>query len=1191
MTTMNQADEIKTPGFRFLLFVGLIAVGLAGNYFKFSILNADFIFGSIFAMLALQVFGLRIGIVAAAIISGYTYIAWNHPYAILTMTAEVAVVGWLINNRKINMVAADSIYWVAIGIPMGYLCFHFLSHMPTSNAMFLMTKQAINGVANCVLARLIFTAYSLRSNTPLISIRETVSNLLIFFALFTGLIMLTVGSITDFAETDHRIRTGMIQDSRGVTNGIENWLEDRQLPVENLAEMAATNPPSQMQELLEQLHQSDKNLLRISLIDKQATAIAYSPLVDELGRSTVGKSFADRPYIPELKRKLQPMLSEVIESRFGRPEPVAIMLAPVISNGDYSGYVAGILNLDRIRSLLEINSTGRDMQYTLHDRNGKVIITSRKDQETMTPFSRDKGTLNRLDEGISQWIPQLPPKTSTIELWGKSLYVVESPVGKLAEWKLILEEPVAPFQKILYDRYAVRFSMLLVVVLALLVLAEFLSRRIVSTAEQLGVITLDLPAKLASQGPVAWPESAMLETNHLILNFKEMADSLLAKFTENREINESLEQLVKERTHELKESQEKLSTAMEIARLGHWDHDVAGDLFTFNDYFYKIFRTTVEEVGGYTMSSADYARRFVHPDDIPVVIDETRKAIETSDPNFTRQLEHRIIYADGEVGHVSVRFFIVKDNLGRTVATYGVNQDITDRVKAEDSLRSEREQLLSIFESINEVIHVIDPQSYEILYANRFAEDLYGKDLKGWNCYERLNGLDSPCEHCTIDRVMESEGKPYRFEYQNPVLNKDFLATDRMIRWSDGRNVKFHIAVDITERKSAEQEKENLRSQLLHAQKMEAIGTLAGGVAHDFNNILQVALGYSELLLAGKTARDPDYDDLQKIYHAARSGADLVRNLLTFSRKVEPKPVPMDFNSQVQKVEKLLYRIIPRMIDIRLELADDLKRTNADPGQIEQIIMNLSVNARDAMGGSGSLTFRTENVTLGEEYCKLNVEAKPGDYVLLSVSDTGHGMDKETLQHIFEPFYTTKELGRGTGLGLAMVYGIVKQHRGHIGCYSEIGKGTTLKIYLPAILAEVEDVAESPEEIPSSGTETLLLVDDEDSVRGLGERILTKSGYTVLIAANGEEALALYTEKREQISLVLLDLIMPSMGGKDCLNELIKIDPAVKVLIASGYAADETTRECIKLGAKGFVAKPYRFKDLLQQVREALNER
>jgi len=1307
MTTMNQADGIKTPGFRFLLFVGLIAVGLTGNYFKFSILNADFVFGSIFAMLALQLLGLGSGILAAAIISAYTYFAWNHPYAFLTMTAEVAAVGWLINRRRISMVAADSLYWVALGIPVGYLCFHFLSNMPTSNAMFLMTKQAINGVANCVLARLIFTAYSLRSKTPLISIRETVSNLLIFFALFTGLIMLTVGSRTDFAEIDHRIRTGMIQDSRRVTNGIENWLEDRQVPVENLAEMASTISPEQMQVRLDQARASDKNFLRIALLDKEATAIAYSPLVDELGRSTVGKSFADRPYIPELKRKLQPMLSEVIESRFGRPEPVAIMLAPVILNREYDGYLAGTLNMDRIRNVLEMNSVGRDMQYTLEDRHGNVIITSRQDQKAMEPFSRGKGTLNRLDQGISQWIPQLPPKTSTIELWGKSLYIVESPVGKLAEWKLILEEPVAPFQKVLYDRYTIRFSMLLIVVLALLVLAEFLSRRLVSTTELLGVITLDLPAKLASQSPVAWPESAMLETNHLIRNFKEMADSLLAKFAENRQINESLEQLVRERTHELKESQEKLSTAMEIARLGHWDYDVASDLFTFNDHFYKLFHTTAEEVGGYTMSSAEYARRFVYPDDVRLVGEEVRKAIETSDPHYSRQLEHRMLYADGIVGHIIVQFLIVKDAHGRTIKTYGVNQDITERKQ----LEIERQKFFLLAESSSEFIGMCDldmnplyvnpagrrmvglpdmaaacrikVQDYYFPEDQSFIRDEFfprvlregqgdveirlrhfqtgepiwmfyylfavrdssGKDL-GWATVSRDITERRRAEQverrlvAAIEQASEGviitdpEGT---IQYVNPGLERmtgysrnDLMGqTPRILKsgeqdaafyrqlwetiksgriWSgrftnrkkDGR--LYHEDATITPVKDASGKIVNfvavkrditehlqLSQQLLQAQKMEAIGTLAGGVAHDFNNILQVALGYSELILVDEKLPERYRTDVGKIHESARRGADLVQRLLTFSRKTEIKPQPIDLNRRVAELRKMLERTLPKMIDIQLILEEDLLTINADTTQVDQVLMNLAVNARDAMPDGGKMIVETANIILDEEYAKTHLDAKPGSYVLLMVTDTGEGMDKDTVEHIFEPFYTTKESGQGTGLGLAMVLGIVQQHGGLIRCYSEPGHGTAFKIYFPALVAEEELKETVIKTMPRGGSETILLVDDEEMIRDLGSRILTKAGYKVISASNGREALDLYQDRSSEIDLVVLDLIMPEMGGKQFLEALLSLNPSAKVVIASGFSANGSTKDTLAAGAEGFVNKPYDMRQVLGVVREVLD--
>jgi len=379
-----------------------------------------------------------------------------------------------------------------------------------------------------------------------------------------------------------------------------------------------------------------------------------------------------------------------------------------------------------------------------------------------------------------------------------------------------------------------------------------------------------------------------------------------------------------------------------------------------------------------------------------------------------------------------------------------------------------------------------------------------------------------------------------------------------------------------------------LTRQLFQAQKMEAVGTLAGGIAHDFNNLLQVVLGYSELVLGDEDLPDRLKEDLGRVLLAGRSGADLVQRLLTFSRKTESKPLNLDLNQRIRQTHKFLRRTIPT-IDIEMILAEDLLRVHADPSQLDQVLMNLAVNARDAMPDGGHLSIETANVLLDEEYARAHLEAKPGEYVLLSVSDTGHGMDKETLQHIFEPFYTTKETGKGTGLGLAMVYGIVKQHSGHITCYSEPGQGTTFKIYLPAAIPETQDEQPVISAMTQGGTETILLVDDEEFIRDLGRRILERHGYTVLSASDGREALDLYKKEIGKISLVILDLIMPEMGGKQCLEELLKIDPQVRALIASGFAANGPTKEAIERGARGFVSKPYNMKQMLQVVREVLD--
>lgn len=381
-----------------------------------------------------------------------------------------------------------------------------------------------------------------------------------------------------------------------------------------------------------------------------------------------------------------------------------------------------------------------------------------------------------------------------------------------------------------------------------------------------------------------------------------------------------------------------------------------------------------------------------------------------------------------------------------------------------------------------------------------------------------------------------------------------------------------------------------LSKQLFHAQKMEAIGTLAGGIAHDFNNLLQAILGYSEILLMKKSPGDPDRKKLEVIRHTARDGADLIGRILTFSRKVEPKIRPLDLNEEIRRVEKLLRRTLPRMVQIDLLLSDDLRIIDADPAQIEQVIVNLGVNAQHAMPDGGQLLIETSNVSLSDEYFRTHLGAKPGYYVLLTVSDTGVGMEPHVLDRVFEPFFTTKTNGEGTGLGLAMVHGIVSEHGGYIRCYSEPGRGTSFKIYFPVSAGELISDLTSTREMPALGTETILLVDDDDRIRKVGRQMIEMGGYQVITACSGEEALEKYTVHREEISLIILDLIMPGMGGNRCLEELIRVDPDVRVLVASGYSSIRPAHEQQGRGARGFVSKPYDGKDILIAIRRVLDE-
>ncbi|MFW6037215.1 MAG: response regulator, partial [Desulfonatronovibrio sp.] len=393
---------------------------------------------------------------------------------------------------------------------------------------------------------------------------------------------------------------------------------------------------------------------------------------------------------------------------------------------------------------------------------------------------------------------------------------------------------------------------------------------------------------------------------------------------------------------------------------------------------------------------------------------------------------------------------------------------------------------------------------------------------------------------------------------------------------------------DISKRKQAEQEKERLQSQLLQARKMESVGMLAGGIAHDFNNLLQALKGNIELLDKNMPGDFPEKKRLRVIERSIDRAAQLVRQLLLFSRKAETMRKLLDLNREIKDAADVLERTIPKMIKIRLLLAEGTWPVSADPVQVEQMILNLGSNAADAMPEGGTLTIETSNVSLSEEdYLDLD----PGRYVRVTVSDTGCGMDKLTLEHVFDPFFTTKEKGKGTGLGLASVYGIVKAHQGHVVCYSEPGVGTTFKIYWPAVFDQEEEVIDhQPESLVHEGTETILVVDDETDIRELTRDALTPWGYTIKTASSGEQALEIFGREKSSIDLVVLDLNMPGMGGYRCLEEILRINPRAKVIIASGYMGEGQIRKSLDSGAAGYIGKPYQISELTAKVRDILDQ-
>jgi PAS domain S-box-containing protein len=578
----------------------------------------------------------------------------------------------------------------------------------------------------------------------------------------------------------------------------------------------------------------------------------------------------------------------------------------------------------------------------------------------------------------------------------------------------------------------------------------------------------------------------------------------------------------------------------------------------------------------------------------------TEKAMEDLyRPPYSCHVEQRA-FTNGRWRWLEWVFKAVLDEESNVLATVGVGREITKQKEILEVLWENHRTITNLLSNLPGMV-------YRCFYHREWI-------------MEFVNDGCIPLTGYTPADLIHNRKIPYAElihpEDRERVLNEMHLAVGRNIPfsltyriitamgenkvvWDQGRGVLSPegslltlegFITDITDRIQAEKERQLFEDQFVEAQKFEAIGTMSGGIAHDFGNLLQTILGYSELLLKSKDSEHPGYLELERIVTAVRRGGELTRRLLTYLRKAETKKRPLNLNKEITQVTNILERTIPKMIEMEVHLAQDLKIINADSIQMEQVLMNLALNARDAMPEGGKLLLETENVAVDENLSPWHSNGNPVDYVLLSVSDTGHGMDKDTLEHIFEPFYTTKEAGKGTGLGLATVYGIVKSHNGHVICYSELGVGTTFKVYLPV---DEQDAAlleqESAEPAQVGGNETILLVEDEPYIRELGEDLLSEFGYTVLTAEDGENALSIYDQQGDQIDLIILDVIMPGMGGRRCFEELRKINPEVKVVIASGFSSSVPEVEAIEEGAIGFISKPFDIRQMLQEVRKAID--
>ena len=553
---------------------------------------------------------------------------------------------------------------------------------------------------------------------------------------------------------------------------------------------------------------------------------------------------------------------------------------------------------------------------------------------------------------------------------------------------------------------------------------------------------------------------------------------------------------------------------------------------------------------------------------------------------------------------------VQKDDRGSFIRTHCTLTDITGRKQAENEVKKQQETLTRIFESAPYIMMVVDREN-RVDNINRKGIAFAGKDkmrllgLWGGDVLACLNSFKAPgcgrnpeCGYCIIRNsvrqtfesghgVNDQEGRLMvrRLSGDVPV---EILISTVLVDVRDEDKVLVTIS-DITERKRALLERERLQAQLMRAHRIEAIGRLAGGVAHDFNNMLGVILGHAEMAMESVKPDDSIYSDLREIRTAGVRSAQLTRQLLAFARKQSVEPKLLDINDTVSSMLKMLQRLIGENIDLTWTPGRDVLKVKMDPSQVDQMLVNLAVNARDAINGVGKIAIETSNAVIEEPDCPVLHEAAPGEYLLLCFGDSGVGMSKEVTDHIFEPFFTTKEVGKGTGLGLATVYGIIKQNNGFVHVNSEPGKGTIFRIYLPGAKGETGETEVVAAAKSLTGTETVLLVEDEQAMLNLGEMVLKRLGYTVLAADNPEEAIRLATRHTGDIQLLVTDVVMPEMNGKELAQRIGAIKPAIRCLFMSGYTDDVIGRQGIIEEGLDFLQKPFSVKSLVDKVREVLD--
>ncbi|MBI5847292.1 MAG: PAS domain S-box protein [Nitrospirae bacterium] len=1052
------------PKLRELLFlIGLIAAGLAGNYFNYELFfDIQFIFGGIFAMLALQIFGLRMGVLSAFIISSSTLSLWNHPWAMVIMTCEVFCAGLLNDRKKVDLVVADTLFWVCIGIPMIFLFYYGVMHLPMYNVAVSMMKQAVNGIANVLVARLVFMMIYSGGREKLFKLRDIFFNLLAFSILATSLLLLASQSRRELAETDIAIRGSLSKAAERTDSNLETWLKSNMNMMDHLAHMAQGNTVARMQQSIEHIHSLEKDLLRIGLLDRNATVVAFSPLVDDLGTPNIGMNYADRPFIPVLKKNLRTMLTEVEMGRVGAPRPRVAIVAPVVTGGQYSGYVIGVLDLGRLNDIIALNAKGqivKDLNFILLDKKGRVIVTNRIDLKVMDVYNRPSGEIIPLAEGLYQWLPLSRKNISRSDRWKDSFYVAESRVGGTSEWGLILELPIAPVQQRIYEKYAKYLFEIFMLLMAGMAVAKLLSRRIASPLEALALISSDISAEFASADKIEWPSSNIVDLHILIENFRNMMLALAGQFREVQKMNEGLEQTIEKRTADLRESEERFRSMFEKVHVVALVIDPAdGAIIDANTAATMFYGWSHDQLLSMKISQIN----ILQAEDVR----KEMQAAKTEQRSFFL-FKHR--RADGSIRDVEIYSGPIQAG-GKTML-YSIVHDISERRQAEEKIKQLMNEQQVILQTAPIGISFI--KNRRIIWTNPYVEKIFGYEP------QELWGLSTRVLYVTQDDYERTGatgyahialGKSYSTELL--LVNKQgetFWASlvGQAVNPNDPADGSIWMFQDITERRHAEdvlREKTgqlehltcNLEKQveeeiaartrneqiLIQQSKLAAMGEMLGAIAHQWrqplNSLGMCVQNIHDAYIHGDLNRSYLDRTVQKsmdqIQHMSKTIDDFRnffrpdKELSTFDTMTVIGEVLSLFSAQLTS-NNIAFRLTCHthsrtFVQVGgIEVCPE-KIVEGYRNEFEHVILNLISNAQD------SIITRRETVQDKSSIKGLMTFDffNRDDNVIIEVGDNGTGIPDAVMPRIFEPYFTMKEQSKGTGIGLYMSKIIIEDH-------------------------------------------------------------------------------------------------------------------------------------------------------------------